>query len=211
VSRLVAIQESERRRIAEEVHGLIGQNLTALGIELAALRQSFPDGPPARLADMRALVEQAIGAIRGVMSELRPPELEEFGLAAALRTHAEEFGRRTALKAVLEVSGAEARLPRDMELALFRIVQEALVNAAKHGGGAEVRVRLAYEPEQVSIAVEDDGRGFAERVGARSARRGGWGLRLMRERAAAHGGSLRVEFPERGTRVVVKMPRPGTT
>lgn len=207
VGRLLAIQESERRRVAGELHDLIGQNLTAFGIELAALRHAFPGAPPARLDDLRALVEQTIGAIRGVMRELRPPELEEFGLVAALRSHVEEFGRRTGLKASLEVGGTAARLARDMELALFRIAQEALLNAAKHSGGSAVRLRLDYHPAQVRVEVTDDGQGFAQRVGARGARRGGWGLRLMRERAAAHGGSLRIEFPQRGTRMIVELPR----
>jgi len=127
-------------------------------------------------------------------------------LVAALRRHADEFSGRTGIRAALEVVGAAVRLPGHRELALFRIVQEALVNVAKHSGADAVQIRLDYGPARVRVAVEDDGRGFAQPVGARSARRGGWGLRLMRERAAAHGGSLRVELPERGTRVVLEVP-----
>ena len=208
MDRVVLAQESERRRLAEDLHDLIGQNLTALGIDLTALKQRLAasgaaDG--ARIDAMRGLVEKTIDAIRGVMTDLRPPELEEFGLAPALRWYAAEFSERTGLKASVAWPG-ERRLPRELELALFRIAQEALTNAAKHSGGTSVQLALAEADGRIRLSVEDDGSGFADPVGARSARRGGWGLPTMRERAEAHGGTLRVEFPERGSRVVVDMP-----
>ncbi|HXJ08278.1 MAG TPA: PAS domain-containing protein [Burkholderiales bacterium] len=211
MDRVVIAQESERRRLAEDLHDLIGQNLTALGIDLTALKQRLeasgaPDG--ARLDVMRGLVERTIDAIRGVMTDLRPPELEEFGLAPALRWYAAEFTERTGLKASVAWAG-ERRLPREIELALFRIAQEALTNAAKHSGGTSVQLVLAEAEGRIRLSVEDDGGGFADPVGARSARRGGWGLPTMRERAEAHGGTLRVEFPGRGTRLVVEMPAAG--
>ena len=213
LDRLIFTQESERRRLADELHDLIGQNLTALGIDLTTLKEKLQAaGNPvrdARLDAMRGLVEQTIGAIRGVMTELRPPALEEFGLVAALREHVSDFSRRTGMKASVQVAGRERRFPREREFALFRIAQEALTNAAKHSGGASVIVSVAEEGGCVRIGVEDDGRGFSEPAGARSAQRGGWGLPTMRERAEAHGGSLKVEFPGRGTRVVAEMPLDG--
>ncbi len=111
------------------------------------------------------------------------------------------------MKASLSVAGGERRLPRDAELALFRIAQEALTNAAKHSGANSVHVSIAEEAGLMLLSVEDDGRGFADPVGARSERRGGWGLAAMRERAEAHGGTLRIEFPGRGTRLIVEIPR----
>jgi signal transduction histidine kinase len=213
MDRLVAAQESERRRLADDLHDLIGQNLTALGIDLTTLKQRL--GPRAdsasgaRIDAMRALVEKTIDAIRGVMTDLRPPALEEFGLAPALRWYVAEFSERTGMKASLSMPGVDRRLSRDAELALFRIAQEALTNAAKHSEANSVHVGITEKAGCLRLSVEDDGRGFADPVGARRARRGGWGLSAMRERAEAHGGMLTIEFPGRGTRLIVEIPGPG--
>ena len=193
VNRLVQTQEAERRRVADELHDLIGQNLTALGIDLQALKQQLQSrgdliaGP--RLDAMAGLVETTIDAIRGVMTDLRPAALEEFGLVPALRWYASVFSERTGIKVATQVAGPAARLSSDAELALFRIVQETLTNVAKHSGAANVKVAIRYG-DGVHLSVEDDGRGFADAAGARSAKRGGFGLTTMRERAQAHGGRL---------------------
>jgi PAS domain S-box-containing protein len=214
MDRLVATQESERRRVAGELHDLIGQNLTALGIDLAALRQGLygadaTQAAPqaARLDAMRALLEQTIDQVRGVMGALQPPELEDYGLVAALRCNADEFSRRTGMKASLQVAGSAARLAHDAELALFRIVQEAMVNAAKHSSGSVVHIGIAQEAGRIRVTVADDGEGIAGPGAARAS--GGWGLRIMRERAAAFGGTLEVQSPGKGTRVVVELPAEG--
>ncbi len=208
VKRLVEIQEAERRRVAGELHDLIGQNLTALGIDLQALKQrleaSGEHGVAPRLDAMALLLDTTIDAIRGVITELRPAALEEFGLVPALRWYGSEFSRRTGIKVTTRAPRRETRLPADTELALFRIAQEALTNAAKHSGGSAVEIRLRHG-DPVVLTVHDDGSGFAipEPHGARA---GGFGLTTMRERAEAHGGALRVEFPGRGTRIVVEIP-----
>jgi PAS domain S-box-containing protein len=208
VNRLVQAQEAERRRVADGLHDLIGQNLTALGIDLQALRQTLGSAGEgaagARLDAMAALLASTIDGIRGVMTDLRPVALEEFGLAPALRWYASQFAKRTGLKASTKAPRRELRLAPDAELALFRIAQEALTNAAKHSGGTRVQIRIRYG-RRVTLTVEDDGRGFAE-TGRRSAVRGGFGLTTMRERAEAQGGTLRIEFPQRGTRVVAEIP-----
>jgi two-component system sensor histidine kinase UhpB len=209
MDRLVVAQESERRRLADDLHDLIGQNLTALGIDLTALQQRLGvgDGYPAtRIDAMRSLVEQTIHAIRGVMTGLRPPALEEYGLAAALRSYAADFGERTGMKASITVLGVDKRLVHGKELSLYRITQEAFTNCAKHSGGTAVHAQIRHEPARIQLLIEDDGRGFSDPVGARSAHRGGWGLSAMRERAESHGGSLRIEFPGRGTRLIVEIP-----
>jgi signal transduction histidine kinase len=95
-----------------------------------------------------------------------------------------------------------------VELALFRIAQEALTNVAKHSGATAVGVLLSQDAQAIELAVEDDGGGFKDSLGARSAGRGGWGLPAMRERAEAHGGELRVELPGRGARIIVRVPLP---
>jgi len=205
LDRLVSMQESERRRVADELHDLIGQNLTALGIDLQALKQRLQAagdqiaGP--RLDAMAGLLDTTIDAIRGVMTDLRPAALEEFGLLPALRWYASQFGKRTGMKVSTHAEGREVRLAPDTDLALFRIVQEALTNAAKHSGGSSVEINIRYG-DGLRLTVQDDGHGFAIPDGARR----GFGLPTMRERAEAHGGSLRVEFPGRGTRVVVEIP-----
>ena len=191
VGRLVQAQEAERRRVADELHDLIGQNLTALGIDLQALKQRLQSAgdqiAAPRLDAMAALVETTIDAIRGVMTDLRPVALEEFGLVPALRWYASQFSKRTGIKVATRAPRRELRLPPDTELALFRIVQEALTNAAKHSGGTSVEIRIRYG-EQVELTVQDDGCGFSEAGGGARARRGGFGLATMRERAEAHGG-----------------------
>jgi PAS domain S-box-containing protein len=211
MSRLINAQELERRRLSDDLHDLIGQNLTALGLELAALRgvlseekalQAVP-----RFDAMAGLLDDTIESIRGVMTELRPPALEDYGLVAALHWYADVFRQRTGMKVRANAQQDSLRLPRDAELALFRIVQEALTNAAKHSGGSSVEVSVSEHDGNVRVVIHDDGHGFVDPVGARSAARGGWGLPTMRERAEAHGGSLRVEFPGCGTRVVVEVPR----
>jgi two-component system sensor histidine kinase UhpB len=207
MDRVVSAQESERRRLAEDLHDLIGQNLTALGIDLTALKQRLEasgaaDG--ARIDVMRGLVEKTIDAIRGVMTDLRPPELEEFGLAPALRWYAAEFSERTGLKAGVAWPG-ERRLPREIELALFRIAQEALTNVAKHAAASRVTIALAADAGRVRLVVEDDGCGIAATRAANDPGSAGWGMAVMRERAVAAGGTMQVESAGRGTRIVVEL------
>jgi two-component system sensor histidine kinase UhpB len=170
------------------------------------LPEKLREAAASRLEGMTSLIEGTIGAIRGVMTDLRPPALEEYGLAPALRWYTSLFEKRTGMKATFNFSGRERRLPRDTELTLFRIVQEALTNAVKHSGGTAVVVAMADLEGRVRISVEDDGRGFVDPVGARMAQRGGWGLPAMRERAEAHGAALRIEFPGRGARLIVEVP-----
>jgi PAS domain S-box-containing protein len=207
--RLVEAQEAERRRVAEGLHDLIGQNLTALGIDLQALKQRLQGGGDltsgSRIDAMAALVETTIDAIRDVMTDLRPPALEEFGLVPALRWYCSQFAKRTGMKVTVRCEGSERRLAAQTELALFRIAQEALTNAAKHSGGSTVELAVSYAG-LVRLTITDNGSGFAEREGARAARRGGFGLPTMRERAEAIGGSLRIEFPECGARIVAEVP-----
>jgi len=208
--RLVTAQESERRRVAADLHDLIGQNLTALAIDLKALKQGLGEAghlvAAPRVDAMAGLIETTIDSIRGVMTDLRPVALEEFGLEAALRGYTATFAERTGLRVSMRVVGREVRLPPERELAVFRVVQEALTNAAKHSGGRAIEIRLERGERRLAVSIADDGHGFA--AGAESAERGrgGWGLSAMRERAEAHGGSLSVESDAAGTRVTIEVP-----
>ncbi len=141
------------------------------------------------------------------MSDLRPQVLDEHGLSAALYQYASAFEARTGLR--VQVKGAENRLPlaHHVAIALFRIAQEALTNAAKHSGASHLAVRVSKSPERVELCIEDDGSGLPGDGATRAAGNGGgWGLPMMRERAEAVGGRLRIERAERGTRIVVEVP-----
>jgi PAS domain S-box-containing protein len=211
MQRLVSVQEAERRRIAADLHDAVSQNLTAIGVDLEVLRGALPPMVAVqnglRLDDLRRLAEETALAVRQVMQDLRPPVLDDYGLVPALDWYAQQFATRSGIRAAAHGGLIEPRLPADTELALFRIAQEALANCAKHSGATEVRICVSAREGRIRMTVEDNGRGFAEPDGARAARRGGFGLPAMRERAEAAGGSLRVEFPGVGTRIVVELPR----
>jgi len=209
MNRLVHAQEAERHKLAADLHDLIGQKLTALGINLEFVRQRMPQAAAAplapRLHQMATLLEETIGSIREVMSDLRPQALDEHGLSAALFQHAAAFEARTGLR--VQVKGAEnpLPLPRDVAIALFRIAQEALTNAAKHGRASVAEVRVHKSRQGVELFIEDNGCGLPEELARSLASGGGWGLRMMRERAEAVGGTLTIASPGQGTQIAVKV------
>jgi len=205
--RLVQAEEAERRRIAGELHDRVGQQLSALNINLDLISRDASLAPATRkrLEDSIGLVDGTLQSIESVMAELRPPLLDEYGLGAALGWHAEEFSRRTGIEVSVEDAAHEAarELRVEAALALFRIAQEALNNVLKHARARHVTIEISRVENQVMLAVRDDGQGFD----ASRARRGRWGMTTMRERAEAAGGSLKVETaPGQGTRVVATLP-----
>jgi PAS domain S-box-containing protein len=205
--RLVQAEEAERKRIARELHDRVGQALSALNINLDIVLRSGALAPAAkqRLADSINLVDSTLQSIEGVMAELRPPLLDEYGLAAALAWHAEEFSRRTGIKVSVDDEAAEAvrSLRLEAALALFRIAQEALNNVLKHAHAAAVRMEVTLAGNDVVLSVQDDGAGFD----ASQTPRGRRGMTTMRERAEAAGGRLEIDTaPGRGTRVVATVP-----
>lgn len=203
LQRRVQAQEEERRRVAGDLHDLVGQKLSALGILIGIVRGGL-SGPPLenaapRLEQMSKLVEETMTSMREVMAELRPPAFDDHGLAPALHQHAAAFEARTGMKVQVDAPEGALPLPPDACLALFRVAQEGLTNAAKHSGASRVDVRLEVDEDQVSLVVEDDGRGFpAEKAQERGS---GWGLQTLRERAEAAGGQLLVESGPHGTRI----------
>src|SRR6185295_13129367 len=143
--RLVDVQESERRQFSRELHDRVGQNLTALSISLDILKTQLAGGNEAarlRLEDAGALLESTTATIENVMSELRPPMLDDYGLLPALQWYAAEVSRRTGIEVVVEGDDKTGRLPQASEIALFRIMQEALNNIAKHAHASHVRISL---------------------------------------------------------------------
>lgn len=212
--RLVEAQEAERRRLATALHDLIGQNLTALNLGLDILRTDLHASANSligtRIGSMTRTVGETVDAIRGVMAELHPAVLDDYGLVPALHAHADRFRVLTGIPVGIEAPPDLPRLARPAELALYRIVQEALTNVAKHSGATRALVRIGREGGRFSLWVEDDGRGFSEPEGARASARGGWGLSEMRERAEALGGTLSIRFPSGGgTCVLVQLEAAG--
>jgi len=208
--RAIEIQESERRALAQELHDRVGQNLTALNINLNILKGALASvgaaGFRARLDDSLQLVDRTVDAIRDVMTELRPAVLDDYGLAAVLRWYAEDFSRRTGIAVGLSSSDPVPRLPAAAEMALFRIVQEALTNVAKHAAASQVTLQLRTQHGDFELCIADDGRGFHPDAADSPGERGGWGLMIMRERADSVGATLRLDAaPGRGTRVVVNI------
>jgi PAS domain S-box-containing protein len=209
--RLLRVEEDERRKLARELHDRIGQNLTALTLHLKLVRGQLPANclkrAKPRLDECETTLEQTAQLVRDVMADLRPPGLEELGLAAALREHTRQVADRGGFSAVLSETGALRRLPMETEIALFRIAQEALTNVAKHARASEVTLALEYGPETATLAIADNGRGFDPTAGSELPK-ASLGMIGMRERAEAIGATLRVEStPGRGTRVIVQTPR----
>ncbi len=210
--RLVRVQEAERRQFASELHDKVGQNLTALAINLEIVSSNRitnangqAGGDRARLEDSLALVQATSAAISDVLAELRPPMLDDYGLGAALRWMGGLFSRRTQVK--VQVRGSDCRPEescRDRDLALFRIAQEAFNNIAKHAQASSVAVQLDEDGRGLELSICDDGIGFDSEL----ARHGdvSLGMKTMRERAAAVGGVFRIESqPGHGTRIVVQV------
>lgn len=208
--RAVEVQEAERRRLARELHDRVGQTLTALNINLNIIkgRAGVTADPMlgARLDDSLDLVEATFEKIRDVMAELRPAVLDDYGLAAALRWYAEQWGGRTGIAVAVTGDDPTPRLAPAIEETLFRCVQEALTNVARHAQAGKVRVTLESGSRSFSTSVVDDGVGFEAVPHAEAAHGSGYGLMFMRERIESAGGQLRIESaPGRGTRVAVEV------
>lgn len=210
-ARLAAVQEAERQNLARELHDQIGQGLTAISLNLNIIDQLLDSGPVelarSRLDDSMQLLEETTRQVRTVMAELRPPMLDDYGLLSALRWQLERFSARTGIESRLDGQEAIPRLPPSVELAQFRICQEALNNVAKHSAASTVLVTLTTDPWESQLLVEDDGRGFSPRDQLNASNAGHWGLLTMQERARSMGGSVDLfSTPGQGTRVISRLP-----
>ncbi|MCC6170104.1 MAG: GAF domain-containing sensor histidine kinase [Caldilineaceae bacterium] len=207
---VVGAQEAERQRIARDLHDATGQSLSAIGLGLRGLENALAEhGLPhsVQLRAIQSFANDAMVELRRIIEDLRPPQLDELGLAPALRWYFRTFQARYPEIALrFEVQDEMARLLPEYETLLFRIVQEALTNIAKHADARNIEVGLDIAPEELMIYISDDGIGFdAEAVmGGRSP---GWGLVGIRERTQLLGGELQIRSqPGRGTDVTVRMP-----
>jgi hypothetical protein len=209
--RMFETAENERRRLARELHDRIGQNVAALSLNLSMMRGELSEDcrrqVNARLDDSESLLQQTAQLVRNVLADLRPPGLDELGLVAALKEHARQVAGRVGFSAAVSGSELSLRLPPATEITLFRIVQEAFANIAKHAHATAVAVTLEAGPDTAVLTVADNGCGFDPM--ARPAQpTSSLGLVSMRERAEAIGARLRIESaPGQGTRVIVEAPR----
>jgi signal transduction histidine kinase len=208
-AKLITAQEEERRTIARELHDEVGQVLTAIKVELA-LAQNAVDaagGPPRLLEDARYIADGALQRVRDLSQLLHPAMLDDLGLPSAIDWHLQSFGKRHDIRVQLLHERMDERLLPETEAAAFRIVQEALTNAARHAHATSCRIYLQRLANTVLITIEDDGVGFDTTEVSQSGARRGLGLLGIRERVAQLRGTLRLESsPGKGTRLTVELP-----
>lgn len=211
VRQLVNAQEGERQRIARELHDETGQKLTALAMGLAAIEQqliSDPQRTAGLVRDLRDLSDQAITELRNIMTGLRPAQLDDLGLAPALRWYVSQYqARHPEIEVSLVAERGWGRLPAQYETVLFRAAQEALTNAARHAHATRVALTLSVVNNNVRLEISDNGAGFDAAAPAPHADGTGLGLVGMRERVALVGGRCTIDsHPGLGTRVIIELP-----
>lgn len=208
-ARLLQAQDDERRRLARALHDSVGQLLAAITMNSQTLR-STPLEPiaAAAAAENAKLIDQISTEIRTMSHLLHPPLLDEVGLASALRWYIDGFSKRSKISVQLEIAGDFGRLSNDMEIAIFRMVQECLTNVHRHSNSNTGTVRLERDAERVSVEVSDAGKGIPleKQKVLSSSQEGGVGFRGMRERIQQLGGRLEIQSDERGTIVKAAMP-----
>jgi PAS domain S-box-containing protein len=203
-SRLQNMQDEERKRLARELHDSIGQTLAALSMNIGVVQaQSHKlDSFGARAVSENAqLVDQVSREIRTISHLLHPPLLDIAGLASALRWYVDGFSERSNIKVDLEIPGDFGRLPDELEIAIFRIVQECLTNIHRHSGSATAAIRLHQEGNTLTVKVQDYGKGIPleKQHELIESGRGGVGFAGMRERLRRLGGTLEIQSGESGT------------
>ena len=211
---LVQMQETQYRYLAQELHDRIGQDMTAININLNIMRTSLPRTIPkdviSRLVDTEKLVKESVAHMRTIMAEFRPPMLDQYGLTAALNWYSEQYTRRTNIAVNINDQYLNAsRLPSELEIALFRIAQEALNNVAKHAKASQVDIELLEsQGGNILMIVTDNGIGFDVNTKGISSS-GHWGVTNMQERARAVNGKFMLRsVPGQGTQIVVRLGKP---
>ena len=201
---LLKAQEEERRRISRELHDETGQALMVLRFHLETLEGACRgEEQKAKIAESLELLDRTIEGLRRTIARLSPRVLEELGLVAAIRRQVQLVTRHTEIKAHWDLPEDLRGLDHDLQVAIYRSVQEALHNAAKHSRAETFSVRLVSSGGKVSLEMADDGVGFSPRA----AQQRGFGLTGMRERAVALGGSMKIRSePGKGTRIRITFP-----
>jgi two-component system sensor histidine kinase UhpB len=208
---LLSTQETERRRIARELHDEIGQGLTAAMITVQML-QHHPAAVPLQsdLSEAAVLLDTTLQQVRAMSLELRPAMLDDLGLVSALKWHLDRVGQRSGLRVGLTANNLSDRLPPELETVCYRVVQEALTNIVRHARAKQVQVTIEQDAAEVRLTIVDDGRGFDKTAAQAKVQAGGsLGLLSMDERVTLLGGTLNIDSaPGRGCRVSARLPLP---
>jgi signal transduction histidine kinase len=200
---LVRAQEDERKSISRELHDEVGQTLTALGIEIGNIERLRHSTEFAEhVADAKLLAQETLKTVRNLAMGLRPTLLDDSGLVPALKWQVREFSKRTSVSVDLQIDGRLDDLPDNVSTCVYRVVQEALTNCARHAKASHIRVSVHGQSDHISLAIQDDGVGFTP-----SAVSSGTGILGIEERVRELGGSLKIDSqPRRGTLLTVGIP-----
>jgi len=208
-SRLVDVQEAERRSISRELHDEVGQSLGALLVDLGSLSTNLPEERiriKERLDNMKSVAERTVGTVRDIALLLRPSMLDDLGLVAALEWQGREVSRRSEMEVTVESENVSGDLPDEYKICIYRLVQEALNNAVRHARARNAKVRVVQNQNRIAIGVADDGRGFQPEHAR------GLGILGMEERIKRLGGTLTVDSaPGRGAAIKAELPLPAST
>lgn len=210
-SRIQHLQDEERKNISRELHDSVGQLLAALAMNLGRLSKETPNLSSAAadlLADSGVMVDQVSREIRTISHLLHPPILDMAGLSSAIRWYIDGFSHRSNIKVDVHIDAELGRLPSDIEICLFRVVQECLTNVYRHSGSDCCSITIRREGEHLRMEICDAGHGIRDRAGQVPA---GVGLRGIQERLRPLGGKLQISSTENGTTVTVLVPVPANS
>jgi len=212
LSRQIAdLHEKQIRDLARELHDGVGQNLTAINLNLTLLRELLPAGSSevtkSRLTDTSQLVQETVARMRNVMADFLPPMLDHYGLTPALTWYGEQLEQRANLIVnVHDLRTDAGRMSPEAEVGLFRIGQETLNNVAKHAGATQAEIELSDDEDFMYMTISDNGQGFDPQVAL--SKTSHWGLAIIRERARVLGGTLEIQSaPSAGTKIIFEMKR----
>ena len=205
------IRDEERRQLARELHDSVGQLLTALSINIAVVQSQVSHLDPSAVravSENASLIDQLSRETRTISHLLHPPLLDVAGLASAVRWYVDGFSERSKIKIDIDIPEEFRRLSDEMEIAIFRMVQECLTNIHRHSGATAVAIRFRAENRRVLVEVQDNGKGITldKQLELSSPGRSGVGFRGMRERFRQLGGTLEIQSEGRGTTVTAALP-----
>jgi len=203
--RLIAVQDFERSRIARELHDCTGQTVALLKMNLDRLAQlgQLSTEQAGLVSESVALAEEVRTQLRTISHLLHPPLLDEIGLVPALRGLVEGFSQRSGIQVHLQVEDSLGKFPAEIEISIYRIVQECLTNIHRHSGSPTARIRVERQATEIEIEVQDDGKGMPIEENTNGA---GVGLAGMGERARQLGGTLEIKSDGKGTSVLTRLP-----
>lgn len=201
--RVLAAHESERLRIARELHDEVGQTLTAVLLQLSRVQTHLPEDLKGELSEAQEAARTSLEDVRRIATDLRPEALNDLGLASALAALGEGFGRRTGLHVDRQIQMPMPRLDSEAELVIYRVAQEALTNVARHSGSDTAKLTVESDADRLTLTVRDHGRGLPQ-----GHARSGNGIRGMRERADLIGAGLRIDTPIDGPGTALRLELP---